>query len=381
MRILVTDAHNNTGLAIVRSLGREGHRVLGAAPAGLPFGLHSRYSEPYRIYPDPEREGFRETFLELVRDSRPHALLASSTAIVRTLAQHAERFEKHCAFLLPQSESVERAQDSQLCHHDCRELGVACPASLSRDEARAELASGRAEQIVVKPRRDVGAARGVCFARSPGELDAAAAQCAAHWGEPMFQEFIPGEPSAMRTAIVLYDREHRLYTWFTAQKLRAHPRAGGMTALSVSTDEYRALVHPVRPLFERWSWRGPAEIEWKIDGRDGRAKLIEVNPRLPAYVGFAIACGVRFPELIARLAVGERLPPRRRYQVGRRYLNPMLHLRSAAEELRASPRPALALELLREQLGPCVRASRDFTDPSPRVGRWLAELGRWTRLR
>ena len=106
------------------------------------------------------------------------------------------------------------------------------------------------------------------------------------------EEFIPGGPDAMRTVVVLFDRRTRLVAHFTTRKLRQLPATGGMTTMSVSTDD-RALVELVLPLFAAWRWEGPAEVELKIDARDGRAKLIEVNPRLPAYLAFAIRCGLQ----------------------------------------------------------------------------------------
>ena len=58
------------------------------------------------------------------------------------------------------------------------------------------------------------------------------------------------------------------------------------------------------PFFESLRWRGPAEVELKIDARDGEAKVIEVNPRLPGYVGFPIAW-VHLPRSRLQVALGE----------------------------------------------------------------------------
>jgi hypothetical protein len=51
----VTDAHEFTGLGAVRSLGRAGHRVTAAYPAGgpPPASAHSRYCAARATYPDP----------------------------------------------------------------------------------------------------------------------------------------------------------------------------------------------------------------------------------------------------------------------------------------------------------------------------------------
>ena len=150
------------------------------------------------------------------------------------------------------------------------------------------------------------------------EIEQAVQACRRH-GEPLIEEFIPGGPDAMRTVVVLFDRRTRLVAHFTTRKLCQLPSTGGMTTMSVSTDD-RALVELVLPLFAAWRWEGPAEVELKIDERDGRAKLIEVNPRLPAYLAFAIRCGLNLPRLCALAAMGES-PSAGSYAIGRTYVN------------------------------------------------------------
>jgi hypothetical protein len=54
MRILVTDAHELAGLGAVRSLGRAGHEVTAAYPAGPRLAATwSRSRLRYCSYPDP----------------------------------------------------------------------------------------------------------------------------------------------------------------------------------------------------------------------------------------------------------------------------------------------------------------------------------------
>ena len=57
------------------------------------------------------------------------------------------------------------------------------------------------------------------------------------------------------------------------------------------------------PLFRKWNYQGIAEVELKKDSRDGKAKPIEINPRVWRYIGFCIRCGVNFPLLVYELAL------------------------------------------------------------------------------
>ncbi len=44
-------------------------------------------------------------------------------------------------------------------------------------------------------------------------------------------------------------------------------------------------------------YRGLSQVEFKRDPRDGRYKLMEINPRLFQWHGLAAACGVDLPRL------------------------------------------------------------------------------------
>jgi hypothetical protein len=223
--------------------------------------------------------------------------------------------------------------------------------------------------VVVKPREDIGGGQGVTYCRGPAGLDAAIETCRSA-GEPFLQEYIPGGVEAMRTVVVLFDHRSRLVARFTTRKLCQIPPTGGMTTMSVSTDEPE-LVELVMPFFEAWRWRGPAEVELKIDTRDGRAKVIEINPRLPSYVAFAVNCGLHLPRLCARVALGET-PACPSHAVGRTYVHPLLHLKARWEERRGFTSRVKALGQAIGEARPALRGcGPDLLDPAPRLGRIL----------
>ncbi len=379
IRVLVTGATHNTGLAMIRALAAGGARVIGSDDRALPLGLHSRFSTPYRVYPVAQREGpFVERMLELVREDRPDVLLASGTAACFALARQRARFERLTALNLPDPESFEEAEDSLRMLRACRELGIPHPAILEETEAAARLEDearpGTDPLLVVKPRRDVGGARGVFYVRDRAELRAALEACR-RFGTPFIQEFVPGPPENMHTVLALYDRNSRLAAAFTIRKLRQWPTGGGNTAIGISTCEPQ-LVSQVQPLFERWRWRGAAEVELKHDAVRGETRVIEVNPRFSGYAGFPVVCGLNLPYLACRVALGEEVVlPYPSYVVGRKYLNTHLLARSLWAELRQRRDVTGVLgRLLRQLEGGARPNSHAPSDPLPRVGKLLAEL-------
>jgi carbamoylphosphate synthase large subunit len=97
-------------------------------------------------------------------------------------------------------------------------------------------------------------------------------------------------------------------------------------------------------------YHGISQVETKRDPRDGRYKLMEINPRLWQWHSLAAACGVDLPYIAYRDLVGEPLPPARMHGDGKRWAITLMAGSSLALErppyvdavfARDDPKPAL----------------------------------------
>jgi carbamoyl-phosphate synthase large subunit len=66
-------------------------------------------------------------------------------------------------------------------------------------------------------------------------------------------------------------------------------------------------------------WRGPFELELMKD-KDGKYHLLEINPRMPAWIYLAVGCGQNIPEAVARLAMGWPVEPFTHYETGKMFI-------------------------------------------------------------
>ncbi|WP_439482933.1 ATP-grasp domain-containing protein [Cyclobacterium plantarum] len=66
-------------------------------------------------------------------------------------------------------------------------------------------------------------------------------------------------------------------------------------------------------------WRGGMELEL-IRTAKNELYLIEINPRLPAWVYLAVAAGQNLPEALVRLALGEEVKPFQGYASGKMFI-------------------------------------------------------------
>ncbi len=353
-RVAVTRALDRAALAVIRDLGRGGHAVIGCDPRMPALGLRSRYCGTHLRLPDDLPPAH---LAERLRAAGVELLLAMSSADVVRLSRGRSLLARHFALTFPDHETVLAAYDKCRTHRLCARLGIPAPRLFTPAEATGP--------VVVKPRFDVGGARGVRrFA------DAAAARRAAG-PDDLLCEYVPGPPTAMRAATLLFDRRSRLVAWFTLRKIRQYPAKGGLAALVESSHE-PALVEAVLPFFDHLRWQGPAEVEFKIDARCGTPRVIEINPRLPGYVRYFLDCGLHLPRLLVEAACGEVTSPTS-YVVGRRMLNPGVYLK-LCRELLAEEGPAACLLAAREAIGARWRHPADIADPAPRIAKFLMRM-------
>ena len=361
-RVAVSGAMTGSGLAAIRDVGRAGYCAVGAMFRQPAFGARSRWSGQYLKLPPPLRT---EALMETLAREKIDVVLPMESSFVGALSCRglsALAWSQPRA-AVPTFKGFLAAYDNRRTLEICHRLGIPAPRLLHAEDAKGI--------VVVKPREDVGAAQGVVFCRNEAELSQALAACR-RFGEPVIQEYIPGGTESMRTAVLLFDRRTQLVAHFTTRKLEQYPAAGGLTTMSVSTDD-RKLVERVLPFFESLHWCGPAEVELKVDERDGAPKLIEVNPRLPSYVAFAADCGLYLPRLTVQVALGDA-PVAHSYSVGRHFVNPGLHLKALIRAWRSGAVNAARLcrDVPALLTAPWLRWE-DITDPLPRLARAFEE--------
>ena len=72
-------------------------------------------------------------------------------------------------------------------------------------------------------------------------------------------------------------------------------------------------------LLEALRWHGPAQVEFKIDSRNGTARLMEVNGRFWGTLDLSIQAGMNFPLMACKMAIDGDIDPSFEYKIGLQY--------------------------------------------------------------
>jgi predicted ATP-grasp superfamily ATP-dependent carboligase len=223
--------------------------------------------------------------------------------------------------------------------------------------------------VVVKPRVGSGSA-GLQYVTEPAQLPAALEHLFRSGQSPLVQERLPAEGAGIGASFLL-DHNHQVRASFIHRRLREYPVQGGPSTLRQSIIHEQARRDGAK-LLESLRLVGVGMVEFKIDSRDGTAKLLEVNPRFWGSLALAINTGVNFPYLLTLVALGLDFPAVHTYRLGHfcRWLLPgdILHFLQNPNRWRLKPsffefrRPNMSYDII------------DMDDPLPILGSLLALL-------
>ncbi len=336
--VLILDAHLKSALAAIRSLGSKGIRVVAASDRRTAMGLYSKYVERTFLYPSPltDRSRFLESICrETENAANPAVLYTFSDATF--LPSHEQRCGNgRLISVVPASErSVAIAYDKVETLRLATKMSVEIPPSCFLEGlGDLQLLSwGNGNPVVVKPRRSTtwraaGSVQSTpSFVFSAEEAKSACQRVLRETGElPFLQEYVDGEELGAEYLC----EDGRVVAAFAHLRIRSLSPVGGAAVVKQAIAEsYKGIGECARRLIAELRWSGPIMVEFKVDRRDGRPKLLEINGRFWGSLPLAVMAGVDFPWLYYCLATGQNIASPPAYQTGmvsRHWMGDLIHL-------------------------------------------------------
>jgi predicted ATP-grasp superfamily ATP-dependent carboligase len=123
----------------------------------------------------------------------------------------------------------------------------------------------------------------------------------------LVQELIPGGGESQFSYAALCCNGKPVAS-LTARRTRQYPIDFGYSSSFVETVDVPEIVAPSRRLLAAIQYTGLVEVEYKLDARDGRYKLLDINPRLWTWSALGGRAGIDFPYLLWQMMVGRPVP-------------------------------------------------------------------------
>jgi predicted ATP-grasp superfamily ATP-dependent carboligase len=387
-KVLVLDANQRSALAIIRSLGRRGLKVVVGDHHASSLGAASRYATESVRYPDPaiSPRAFVSEITALAARLAVDTIVPATDSTTMLLVSQPD-LSKFARVAVPAASSYETLTDKARLFELAARLGIAAPVTqVAETAAEAMNAAHRIGfPVVLKPGRsrylkgDRVFTTGVQIVNSPAALTQAL-QGQEWLGDIpcLVQQFVPGHGAGIFS---LFGPSGAI-AWFAHRRIREKPPAGGVSVLSESVPVDPVMQSATAKLLGAARWTGVAMVEFRVAG-DGTPYLMEVNGRFWGSLQLAIDCGVDFPWLLYQLSHGSPVADPQPYVVGRRLrwlmgdldsliirlrearVDPRLKLRSIGAFLRSFADPACRQEVCR------------LSDPHPgvrEIRQWLGAL-------
>lgn len=187
----------------------------------------------------------------------------------------------------------------------CMQNNLPCPQTFnSRDEFIE--AKDVNYPLVVKPRTACGAVGffvGENYESVINYLDSAEQK----FGPCLIQEYIPQSDKQYKCEIFI-DSHGEMKGACVFAKVRWYPINGGSSCLNV-TVERQDIVRDCESLLKIINWKGYADIDLIQDPRDGKAKIMEINPRITGSVKICFEAGINFSSMIVDDYLGKEVEP------------------------------------------------------------------------
>ena len=134
------------------------------------------------------------------------------------------------------------------------------------------------------------------------------------WGLPVIvQDFVKGTEV---NVVALGDGKGNTVAAVPMRKQYITDKGKAWGGITLSDEKMMELT---RSIIQKTGWRGGMELEL-IKTQQGDYYLVEINPRIPAWVYLAVGAGQNIPEALVKLALGEPVEPMNSYKIGKMFV-------------------------------------------------------------
>ncbi len=318
-------------LGFVRSLGKRGIPVI-VASIEQSIRLRSRYClEAFHIH----GESSLLAFIAELGENMPHkgVMIPTSDADVLFMSRNRSHISRYFFFALPDITMLETLANKRTQYEFALDSGILIPQTFSPESPQdiLKIADKIEYPCIIKPvyshvwhnyHKRVGMKGWEKLAEvsSPQELHNTYCSMADAGVELLIQERIPGDDTQLYSFYTYLNQEAEPLTTFVLRKQRQWPPLYGCGSSSVTCKNEDVVALGLK-LLQKAKYHGLANLEFKLDSRDGEYKLMEINVRCGNRVRLAVDAGVDIPYIAYKDMLGKAVTPVNTYHLDMQWID------------------------------------------------------------
>jgi D-aspartate ligase len=316
IRVLLADGKDRQTLPMAQALKKLGCKVTTINASKLDNGFASKYPDEKLLEPSTHEHPKRLVKMVegLLRTGKYDVVISTSDLTAELLSQNKKRLEQYAKIAVVEPELFELAYDKLNTMKICMEQEIPCPKTLTEVHSVEEIIRSDLQfPIVLKPRKSFGS---IGFRRidDKEKLLRYCSEQALDLSAYLVQEYIP-QDEIQYVCSMFVDQHNKVKSAVVFSKNRWFPVDGGTSTLNVTVDR-PDIVESCTKLLQTIGWRGSADLDLIEDPRDGKAKILEINPRPSGCVKICFEAGVDLSRQMLELAFDEEVTSFLDYQNG-----------------------------------------------------------------
>jgi len=312
LSILVTEAHAIGSLAVIRSLGRAGYRVVSTSPVEDALGFSSSYCEVAHQQPSYDDHEKFIAWLSKILHQETIDLIIPSEAFLLAIRPWFQQFQH----LLPTPKN-QRLVYQALSKYDLFQASIEggfqdhLPpfALLGEDDA---LPSNSELQMLGEPlflkvdavyARD-GSSGDVIKCRTSHIASERLKQLRQRYQKVLIQGYVEGAG----VGVFLSQWQGTILGEFMHRRVHEVPHTGGVSSLR-SAWKHEAILADAKLRATHLGWEGVGMFEYRWDPVSDKFSLMEFNSRFWGSLHLALFAGIDFPRFLVDAIFGHVNPP------------------------------------------------------------------------
>ena len=302
------------GLGVLRTLAKKDIPII-LLDSDHCISKYSRFKKKFIKSPHPsETETYLNFLIDLAKKEKIHGwvIFPNSDEAVYVLSKYKEVLKDYYRIPTPDLEVIQNVYNKERTYQVAEKYGIPIPKTYYPKRLLDLLELNLQFPVVIKPSiRDhfynktkikafkinnkedlIKTYQKVCSIIDPSEV--------------LIQDFIPGGPKNLYSFCPFF-KDGKVIISIMGRRARQHPMDFGHASTYVELVNIPEMQNIAERFLRLIDFYGIAEVEFMMDPRDGKYKLIEVNPRVWGWHTLAIAAGVDFPYLLYQDMIGEQL--------------------------------------------------------------------------